>query len=148
MTAMTAYDAILDALRDHGSTVRANGVKASAQCPGHDDHDDHDPSLSLRRIEGQALLHCHAGCSTDDVLASLDMTMADLYDDNGDDWKHPAGWKPRPAPSPIGDPEHFCDRILQQDRLEADPAWRARRAAELADAVAHRPGDFMGRGHA
>jgi len=75
---MSAYQQVLDALTEHGSTVRANGVSAMAQCPA---HDDRDPSLSLRPIEGQALVHCFAGCDTADVLAALNLTMGDLYDE-------------------------------------------------------------------
>jgi hypothetical protein len=48
-----------------------------ARCPA---HEDHDPSLSLRPIEGQVLIYCHAGCDTRDVLAALGMGWADLYD--------------------------------------------------------------------
>ncbi len=77
MTAPTAYERMLDALHEHG-TVRANGTTASARCPS---HEDHNPSLSLRRIEGSVLLHCHAGCGVDDVLAALGLGMRDLYDD-------------------------------------------------------------------
>ena len=37
--------------------------------------------MSITRTDGRALLYCHARCATEDVLAALDMTMADLYDD-------------------------------------------------------------------
>lgn len=77
MTA-TAYDRLVDALHRHGSTVKANGVRASATCPA---HDDSSPSLSLTRTESQALIHCHAGCDAPDVLAALDLTMTDLFDE-------------------------------------------------------------------
>ena len=73
----TAYERLLDALGEHGSTVRANGTTASASCPA---HPDRAPSLSLRRIEGQSLLHCFAGCQTEDVLAALGLGLRDLYD--------------------------------------------------------------------
>lgn len=72
-----AYDRLLDALGEHGSIVRANGTSAMVQCPA---HDDRNPSLSVRRIEGSVLLHCHSGCHTDDVLAALGLTKTDLYD--------------------------------------------------------------------
>ena len=52
-----------------------NGWKC--QCPAHDDREN---SLKLDRGDGdQALLHCHAGCETEAVLAAVDMTLADLY---------------------------------------------------------------------
>jgi hypothetical protein len=76
---MSAHERVLDALRDHGSKVRANGGRrASAQCPA---HEDRAPSLSVRGIEGQALVYDHGGCDTVEVLSALDLTLADLYDD-------------------------------------------------------------------
>jgi putative DNA primase/helicase len=74
----SAYDRLVAALETHGSTVRANGTTAKAQCPA---HDDHNPSLSLRRIEGQVLIHCFAGCDPVDVLAALNLTLHNLYDE-------------------------------------------------------------------
>ena len=76
---MTAYQTVIDALRANGRNVieRADG-QASAQCPA---HDDRSPSLSVTRIEGQALLYCHSGCTTDAVAGALGLTLADLYDD-------------------------------------------------------------------
>ncbi len=141
----TAFDRLIVALVAVVKVSHNRDGSARAQCPA---HDSRGLSLLVSRRDDGAGLHCFGGCEPVDVLAAVGLALRDLYDDNGDDWQHPVGWKPRPAPSPIGDPEHFCDRILQQDRLEADPAWQAQRAAELADAIAHRPGDFMGRGHA
>jgi putative DNA primase/helicase len=75
---MNAYDRLVAVLESHGSNVRSNGTRATARCPA---HEDHNPSLSLRRIEGQALIHCFAGCQTVDVLAALNLGLRDLYDD-------------------------------------------------------------------
>lgn len=58
--------------------MRANGAKGMAQCPA---HEDRDPSLSIRRIEGSVLLHCHGSCHTDDVLAAINLSKRDLYDE-------------------------------------------------------------------
>lgn len=75
----TAYERILDALREHGAAVRDTGAsKASAQCPA---HEDQTPSLSVTGIEGQTLIYCHAGCQPVDVLAALGLSMRDLYDE-------------------------------------------------------------------
>jgi putative DNA primase/helicase len=50
-------------------------------CPS---HDDDRPSLSVAcGRDGAALLHCHAGCATEDVVAALGLTMADLFPDDG-----------------------------------------------------------------
>ena len=43
-----------------------------AQCPT---HDDNNPSLSIGEgDDGCAILHCHQGCSIEDVLAALDLS--------------------------------------------------------------------------
>ncbi|MCT2278001.1 AAA family ATPase [Micromonospora chalcea] len=74
----TAYERILDQLRGHGCKVRDIGSRATAQCPA---HEDRQASLSLRGIEGQTLVYCHAGCPTTDVLAALGLQLADLFDE-------------------------------------------------------------------
>jgi hypothetical protein len=48
---------------------RWRGGYGSARCPA---HDDAHPSLSVKDgAEGKLLVHCHAGCSQDDVVAAL-----------------------------------------------------------------------------
>jgi len=75
----TAYQRVLDALHEHGSTVKANnGTRATAQCPA---HEDRNPSLAVTGIEGQVLVHDHGGCHIEDVLAAVNLTMADLFDE-------------------------------------------------------------------
>ncbi len=142
---MSAYDQLMSALEAVVKVVHNRDGSARAQCPA---HNSRGPSLLVSRRDDGAGVHCFGGCDTADVLASVGMSLRDLFDDNGDDWQHPAGWTPPPAPNPLGDPEHLCDRILQQERMEDDPAWLARRAAELAAATEARPGDFKGVGHA
>ncbi len=140
---MSAYIRLLDALRQRGSTVKANGTKATAQCPA---HEDRGPSLSVADVEGRVLIHCFTGCEPAAVMDALSLPLSALYDETGDAWTPTRrNWVPRPAPNPLGDAEHWCDRALQQTRLDADPAWQARRADELAAATAARPGDFEGR---
>ena len=48
-----------------------------AKCPA---HHDHTPSLTIDQgADGRALIKCHAGCDTNDVLAALGMTQRDLF---------------------------------------------------------------------
>ena len=76
---MSALDNLAAALERAGRRVVRNGqTKAMAQCPA---HEDRNPSLSVTQIEGQALVYCHAGCQTDDVLTALSLSRRDLYDD-------------------------------------------------------------------
>lgn len=56
--------------------VRRNSPGWMALCPA---HEDRTPSLSIREDGGKALLHCHAGCRTEDILTAVGLTMADLF---------------------------------------------------------------------
>jgi hypothetical protein len=57
--------------------VRRNGAGWQARCPA---HDDRAPSLSIGEGEdGRVLLTCHAGCDLDAILATLELTSADLF---------------------------------------------------------------------
>jgi hypothetical protein len=42
-------------------------------------HDDRNPSLSITRYNNKILLHCHAGCSTSQILARLNLCESDLF---------------------------------------------------------------------
>ncbi len=62
---------------DRLDPVRVNGRGWQAICPA---HDDSKPSLSVAEgSEGQALLKCHAGCSTCSIVSAIGLTMADLF---------------------------------------------------------------------
>ena len=62
---------------------RLDGVRQVAQqrwvakCPA---HEDRSPSLSIRETDdGRILVHDFGGCPTTEVLASLGMTVTDLF---------------------------------------------------------------------
>jgi hypothetical protein len=57
--------------------VRRSGTGAMACCPA---HEDRNPSLSVARGDDRILVHCHAGCTTEQVLLALGLTWADLYE--------------------------------------------------------------------
>lgn len=46
-----------------------------ACCPA---HQDRSASLSIRDADGRVLLHCFAGCETDDVLGAMGLRMTDI----------------------------------------------------------------------
>jgi len=75
-----AFQRVEDALRAHGSRTTGRG---RWQCPVREGHStgDSNPSLSIKDGDRCALVHCFAGCSTEDVLATLGLTMQDLFDD-------------------------------------------------------------------
>lgn len=62
------------ALEDHG--CRPNST--AARCPA---HDDQQASLSIGQGSKGALVNCHVGCATDDILEALGMSAADLFDE-------------------------------------------------------------------
>lgn len=73
---MTA-DIVLDRLyQATGSVPRGSDSQKSSRCPA---HEDRSPSLSIRLSAEKVLLHCHAGCRTDDILAALELAPADLF---------------------------------------------------------------------
>jgi len=52
------------------------GEKWQAHCPA---HDDKTPSLSITRENDKILLHCHAGCSAESIVAAMGLELKDLY---------------------------------------------------------------------
>jgi hypothetical protein len=88
MTSGAAADRVISALTGRGSAVRETNGQMMAQCPA---HNDHNPSLSIRAVEGQVLIYCFAGCQTGDVLAALGMTEADLYDERSATYRYEDG---------------------------------------------------------
>lgn len=50
----------------------------SAHCPA---HEDRNPSLSVSEGDRGIVLHCHAGCSVNNILAAVGLTWADLRGD-------------------------------------------------------------------
>jgi hypothetical protein len=64
--------------------VRKSGPGWVARCPA---HEDRSPSLSIREgDDGRVLVHCHAGCTTDKVCASLGLRLSDLLPGRPIEW--------------------------------------------------------------
>ena len=58
--------------------VKQQGESFQALCPA---HSDQDPSLSVSQGEdGRALLNCFSGCEVEEIVASLDLEMKDLFE--------------------------------------------------------------------
>lgn len=75
-------DVVLSLLPD----ARKNGSGYAARCPAHDDRRN---SLSVGEgDDGRALVKCHAGCETLDVVAKIGLKMKDLFPDHGDRKAH------------------------------------------------------------
>jgi hypothetical protein len=79
LTTATAATRLIAALEANGYKVKQTGANTwMAQCPA---HPDRTPSLAITRMEGQILVHCHAGCPIDAVLDGVEFSKSDLYDD-------------------------------------------------------------------
>ena len=74
--------------------VKKSGEGWTARCPS---HDDKHASLSVGAgNDGRTLMKCHAGCSAEAVAAALGLTLADLFERNGDEPpRRPARRAPR-----------------------------------------------------
>ena len=58
---------------------KINSSEYTASCPA---HDDKNPSLSITEKDGKILLHCHRGCSPEDIVSSMGLKMKDLFTDD------------------------------------------------------------------
>lgn len=68
-----------------------------ACCPA---HNDRGPSLAIRELDdGRILLHCFAGCSTQDVLAARNLSFDDLFPEQHVKRVHLLNSERRPFPA-------------------------------------------------
>lgn len=67
---------MFDSLLKNLGEVKATAGQLLVKCPA---HDDEKPSLSISIKNGKTLLHCHAGCSVEAVLAAVSMSVKDLF---------------------------------------------------------------------
>jgi len=91
-------DPLTDVLLPRLPGARFSAQRITAPCPNPSHgggKGDRNPSLSAGRGTTQPIvIHCHAGCDSDDVLAAIGLTWADLGDDE-EKAQRPAGeWTP------------------------------------------------------
>ena len=67
----------IEALLDRLDGVRESGPgKYLSRCPA---HDDRSPSLAIKDgDDGRVLIHCFAGCETENVLSAIGLTFSDV----------------------------------------------------------------------
>ena len=56
--------------------AKGGGNQYTALCPA---HADKTPSLAISEKEGKILLHCHAGCTKENIVAAMGLEMKDLF---------------------------------------------------------------------
>ena len=109
--------------------ARLSGVKKSrdgwmARCPA---HDDKNPSLSVKRgDDGQAVVHCFAGCTPDAIVSAIGWQLADLFPSN--DGSSPAprrkvGSERKPTRT-YATPDDVVDSLLQTPELHGGKVTR------------------------
>jgi hypothetical protein len=51
-------------------------------------HLDKTPSLNVRYVDDRILVHCFGGCSVDEIVASMGLTLADLMPERQGNYQH------------------------------------------------------------
>jgi putative DNA primase/helicase len=121
--------------------------EGEVRCPA---HRDRGPSLHISRAaDGRWLLHCFAGCTTEEVLRAAGLSWDDLFPDR---LPRPPGHRPYRTPPQSQAAQARADVLDHEDRARAKRAewlleWLAadrirhmRRQADLCRAFATRLG--------
>ena len=61
--------------------VKKSGKQYSARCPAHDD--THNSLAVTEGRDGKILVHCHAGCSVQEITSAMGLTTKELFPNNG-----------------------------------------------------------------
>lgn len=108
---MADVDVMRELILPRLDAVKKSGGGFSARCPA---HDDGRASLSISPGTAQpVVLHCHAGCHADDILASLDLTWADLSNPR-DERRDDAAWTPAGPATAVYDYRDESGELLFQ----------------------------------
>ena len=75
---------ILDLL----TKVKSKGSDRWVACCPVPAHEDKSPSVSVRYVDDRILLHCFVGCSVDEIVASMGLTLADLMPERQGNYQH------------------------------------------------------------
>jgi putative DNA primase/helicase len=69
---------VLDSVEDYSQ----RGDEYRTKCSGH--NGTSEDSLGIKEVEnGDVLLHCHAGCKTEEIVEAYGLSMSDLFSKNG-----------------------------------------------------------------
>lgn len=104
----------VEALLNRLDGVRRSGRGWMSKCPG---HSDRSPSLSIREAEnGDILIHDFAGCSTQDIVKSLGLSMSHLFHDAPSNLRQRA--LPPQPPRPFNWRHESSDLLHRAEELE------------------------------
>lgn len=132
-----ALDRVVAALEDRGLNPKRNGKGCSARCPA---HKDDRASLSVGvGDDGKVLLKCFAGCKAQAIVEALRLTMADLFNSNGQAARPSAAPCRRlPAARPVRQP-------VQRRKIVATYDYRDESGVLLFQVCRFDPKDFRQR---
>jgi 5S rRNA maturation endonuclease (ribonuclease M5) len=103
--------------------VKGGGSRYQALCPA---HNDKAPSLSISESGGKILLHCHAGCPTERIVAALGLEMKDLYAADKPGYAGSSA-KPKREPAAVYDYKDMDGNIVHSTVRYAPKDFRQRR---------------------
>jgi hypothetical protein len=96
---------MIDSILSRLEKVKGGRGRWTACCPH---HQDKSPSLAIRLVDdGRILLHCFGGCSVDEVVGSMGMSINDLFP--------PSEVGPKPAVKPA----FYANDLLRIIKFEA-----------------------------
>jgi hypothetical protein len=108
----------LSLLLSHFPDARQSGRGWMAHCTA---HQDHKASLCISQgRDGRVVLHCHAGCSVQSVLAPLGLSMSDLFPAS-------AAGAPKPEPEKVYDYRNEAGDLLYQKLRYPGKSFKQRR---------------------
>jgi Helix-turn-helix domain len=114
MASSDALERVKRALRERDCDAGRNRWR----CPA---HDDSDPSLSLSEgRDGRVLVKCHVGCTAEEIIAELGLTMRDLFED--DSWRRGEGGVRGSTNRATAQPSQGCtvEQYAKAKRLPVD----------------------------
>ena len=117
---MSPSDVVHERLEAQGLRIRGPRHSYMACCPA---HSDRSPSLKVTTTDDRVLLHCHAGCSAEEVLAALGLKLRDLFANRGQ-------WRQRQRSTPRRD--FYVVSVLGQHVAAGPKSVEGRDLPELA----------------
>jgi hypothetical protein len=119
MAATDPLHVVWTALESADCSPTGNLWKAQARCPA---HEDRRPSLAVAEgVDGWAVIHCRAGCKTEDVVKAMGLRWADLF---------PTGHRNARRPPSLAKPKPAVQLVLEAV-LETGGAYRAATSGSL-----------------
>lgn len=113
--------------------VKGGGGQYTATCPA---HDDKNPSLAISEKDGKILLHCHAGCPKENIVAAMGLEMKDLFTEENPT-PHIANGKPKWDIAAVYDYKNLAGEVVHSTIRLNPKGFRQRRPDP------NKPGEYL-----